>query len=72
MDNKTNEKLVVAALLAAMLEDEKNKALKQGKSTRENARELGKTIKEAMNGLMDVGFTKEEAFKIMLTVKGGN
>lgn len=67
---KDNE-LLAAMLAAAMLGDEKNKAPKQEKSTRENARELGKTIKEAMNGLMDVGFTKEEAFKIMLTVKGG-
>lgn len=68
-----NEKELLAAMLAAaaMLEDEKNKAPKQEKSIRENARELGKTMKEAMNGLMDVGFTKEEAFKIMLTVKGG-
>jgi Holliday junction resolvasome RuvABC DNA-binding subunit len=68
-----NEKELLATMLAAaaMLEDEKNKVTKLGKSTRENARELEKTIKEAMNGLMDVGFTKEEAFKIMLTVKGG-
>lgn len=68
-----NEKELLAAMLAAtaMLENEINEATKLKKSTRENARELGKTIKEAMNELMDVGFTKEEAFKIMLTVKGG-
>ncbi len=69
---KDNKLLAAMLAAAAMLGDKEAEAPKQGKSMREQAKELGELMKETMLGFVDAGFTREEAFRIILTIKGGN
>lgn len=68
---KLTDEIFANLMAAAILDGAKPKQKEEEKDIRTQAKELGETMKQAMLGFMDAGFTEEQAFKIVLTVKEG-